>query len=69
MLSQQRVVQVVGHSKRLPDTYILYITFTFFTFRAFGRRFYPKRLTKRVHLLKERQQYISVVPEDKNRAV
>jgi len=28
-----------------------------------------QRNLQRVHLLKERQQYITVVPEDKNRAV
>jgi len=62
-----------GDGSELDGTFcLIFTTFTFtitfkftFTFRAFGRRFYPKR----VHLLKERQQYITVVPEDKNRAV
>jgi len=54
-------------TKQLP-CWQKYSSFTFtFTFMAFGRRFYPKRL-QRVHLLKERQQYIAVVYKDKNRA-
>jgi len=40
----------------------LYIfTFTF-TFREFGRRFYPKQLTKST--LVEKQQYIAMVDKD-----